>query len=173
MPSSPRHLHVLGCLFAAALCLAGCAPRRIPPLTVADLMEDRVTLDGLLIKCNDDKYARTRNEVECVNARVAAERIAKEKEETDPEIAKKREEEFERRREQLRLAEERKREVEEAKTHVDAYSLPVIPVDPQAPPAGGGQPGAPATGQPVAPAAGRPAGAGTPTTSLPPTANRN
>lgn len=100
-------------------------------MTVADLMEDRVTLDGLLIKCNDDKYAKTRNEIECENARVAAERLASAKE-VDPAIERQRQQEFERRREQLRLAEDKKREAEEAKTKVDAYSLPVIPVDPPA-----------------------------------------
>jgi hypothetical protein len=105
-------------------------------MTVADLMEDRVTLDGVLMKCNDDKYAKTRNEIECINARVAAERLAQAKD-VDPALAQQRQQEFERRREQLRLAEEKKREAEEAKTKVDAYSLPVIPVEPaqtQAPP---------------------------------------
>jgi hypothetical protein len=164
MPSSPRHLLMSGCLVLVALCLAACAPRRIPPLTVADLMEDRVTLDGLLIKCNDDRYARSRNEIECVNARVAAERIAKEKEDTDPQIEKKREEEFERRREQLRLAEERKREAEEAKDKVDPYSLPVIPVEPAAT----APQGAPTTSSVPASAA-APASAVAPAT----TANRN
>jgi hypothetical protein len=98
-------------------------------MTVADLMEDRVTLDGVLMKCNDDSYAKTRNEVECINARVAAERLAEQKD-VNPELAKQRQQQFERQRDQLRLAEEKKREAEEAKTKVDAYSLPVIPVDP-------------------------------------------
>lgn len=100
-------------------------------MTVADLMEDRVTLDGILMKCNDDKYKRTRNEIECENARVAAERLAAQKD-VDPAIEQQRQQEFERRREQLRLAEEKKREAEEAKSKVDAYSLPVIPVEPAA-----------------------------------------
>ena len=97
-------------------------------MTVEDLMEDRVTLDGVLMKCNKDP-AKTRNDSDCVNARIAIERLAKKDE--DPAVEEKRKAEFERSREQLRLAQEKVRQEQEAKTKVDAYSLPVVPVGPQ------------------------------------------
>lgn len=101
-------------------------------MTVEDLMEDRVALDGVLLKC-DQNPAKVRADSECLNARIAAERLAKDHEH-DPNEDKKRQEAFERRREELRLAQEKLRQDHEAKTKVDAYSLPVVPVDPAAPP---------------------------------------
>ena len=49
MPHTVRQLIAFGWLGTAILCSAGCAPKRAPPLTVADLMEDRVMLDLSLI----------------------------------------------------------------------------------------------------------------------------
>ncbi len=95
-------------------------------MTVSDLMEDRVTLDGVLLKCNQSP-AKARNDADCLNARIAIERLAKD---VDPAIEAKRSAEFERSRDQLRQAQERARQEQEAKTKVDAYSLPVVPVDP-------------------------------------------
>jgi inactivated superfamily I helicase len=105
-------------------------------MTVADLMEDRVTLDGVLIKCNEDPV-KSRGSVDCENARIASERLAQQ---IDPAVEKKRQEDFERAREQLRLAQEKARQEEEAKAKVDAYSLPVVPVDPPPPGKGGSPP---------------------------------
>jgi uncharacterized protein YaiL (DUF2058 family) len=100
-------------------------------MTVADLMEDRVTLDGVLMKCNQTP-SKARNDSDCLNARIAIERLAKD---VDPADEAKRNAEFERSREQLRLSQERARQDQEAKSKVDAYSLPMVPVDPA--PAGG------------------------------------
>ena len=100
-------------------------------MTVEDLMEDRVTLDGVLLKC-DQNPAKARADSECLNARIAVERLARDHEH-DPAEDKKREEEFERRREERRLAQEKLRQDQAAKTKVDAYSLPVVPVDPVQP----------------------------------------
>jgi hypothetical protein len=100
-------------------------------MTVEDLMEDRVTLDGVLMKC-DQSPAKARTGSDCLNARIAVERLAQDHEH-DPAEDKKREEEFERRREELRVAQEKLRQDQEAKTKVDAYSLPVVPVDPAQP----------------------------------------
>ncbi len=100
----------------------------MPAMTVTDLMEDRVTLDGVLMKCNQSP-AKARNDTDCLNARIAVERLAKD---VDPAVEAKRKAAFERSRDQLRQAQEQVREQEEAKTKVDAYSLPVVPVDPQA-----------------------------------------
>ncbi len=117
-------------LAAVLLLAAACSPRRIPPLTVADLMEDRVLLDGVLMKCNRDPGKAGSNS-DCLNARIAIERLAAR---IDPAEEAKRVEDFERSREQLRLVEAKKRQELESKTKVDAYHLPVMPVEPTPPP---------------------------------------
>ena len=91
-------------------------------------MEDRVLLDGVLLKCNQDPV-KSRSTADCLNARIAIERLAQK--DVDPAIEQKHKAEFERSREQLRLAQEKTRQEQEAKTKVDAYSLPVVPVEPQ------------------------------------------
>jgi hypothetical protein len=119
-------------LVAAILGSAGCAPKRIPPMTVQDLMEDRVTLDGVLLKCSEHPD-KVQNVSDCLNARVAVERLAKD---VDPAEEARRTAEFERSREKLRLAQEKVRQDQEAKTKVDAYNLPLVPVE-SALPSGG------------------------------------
>jgi hypothetical protein len=111
-------------------------------MTVSDLMEDRVTLDGVLMKCNENPImARTSSD--CLNARVAVERLAKD---VDPAEEARRSAEFERSREKLRVAQEKLRQEQVDSTKVDPYSLPVVPLDSAAPgaaPSGGAlQPGA-------------------------------
>ena len=113
------------------LSLAACSPRRIPPMSVTDLMENRVTLDGVLMKCNQDPY-RARTDSDCLNARIAIERLASR---SEPAQEAKRTEEFEQSREKRRLTQEKQRQEQEAKTKVDAYHLPLVPVEPTAPPA--------------------------------------
>ena len=110
-------------------------------MTVADLMEDRVTLDGVLLKCNEDP-ARARNSSDCLNARIAVDRLAKD---VDPSEDAKRTAEFEQRREKLRLTQEKQRQEQEEKTKVDAYSLPLVPVDAVPGAAGGAVGGTAAT----------------------------
>jgi Asp-tRNA(Asn)/Glu-tRNA(Gln) amidotransferase A subunit family amidase len=128
-----KQLFGYGCLCAALLGVAACSPRRIPPVTVEDLMEDRVTLDGVMMKCNQNPAAN-RDTSDCENARIAIERLASQN--VDPTVEKKRQQEFERAREQLRLAQEKQRQLQEASSKVDAYSLPVVPVTPPAAPGG-------------------------------------
>jgi hypothetical protein len=100
-------------------------------MTVSDLMEDRVALDGVLMKCNQNP-AKARTDSDCLNARIAIERLASKDE---PAAEAKRAEEFERSREQLRVAQEKQRREQEAKNpKVDAYHLPVVPVEPLPPP---------------------------------------
>ena len=100
-------------------------------MTVTDLMEDRVSLDGVLMKCNRNE-SKARTDTECLNARIAIERLANQRE---PAEEAKRGAEFERSREQLRLAQEKQRQEEEAKNpKVDAYHLPLVPVEPPPPP---------------------------------------
>ena len=92
-------------------------------------MEDRVTLDGILLKC-DQEPTKVRNPSDCENARIANERLATQR--VDPEVEKRRQVDFEKAREQLRLTQDKLRQEQEAKTKVDAYTLPVVPVDPAA-----------------------------------------
>ena len=120
-----------GCLSALVLAFAACSPRRIPPMTVTELMEDRVTLDGVLMKCNQNQ-SKARTDSDCLNARIAIERLASQ---SEPAEEAKRRQEFEHSREQLRLAQEKQRQEREAKTKVDVYHLPLVPVDPAPPPA--------------------------------------
>jgi hypothetical protein len=93
-------------------------------MSVQDLMEDRVTLDGVLLKCNE--HAKSHNDSDCRNALIAVERLAKD---VDPAEEARRNAEFERSREKLRLAQEKVRHDQEARTKVDAYNLPLAPVE--------------------------------------------
>ena len=126
MQTSIKSIIACGCLAAVISAMAACSPRVIPPMTVTELMEDRVMLDGVLMKCNQNQ-SRARSDTECVNARIASERLANKNE---PAIEAKRAEEFERSREQLRLAQEKqRREGQARKPKVDAYNLPLVPVE--------------------------------------------
>lgn len=101
-------------------------------MTVAELMDDRVTLDGVLMKCTANP-PKARYESDCLNVRIAIERLANDE---NPAEEAKRNAEFERRREQLRLTQDRVRQEQAAKTNVDAYNLPLVQVEPM-PPSGG------------------------------------
>jgi len=148
MRHSIKHILAAGGLCAAILAVMGCAPRRIPPVTVEELMEDRVTLDGILLKC-DQEPTKVRNPSDCENARIANERLAAQR--VDPEVEKRRQADFEKAREQLRLTQDKLRQEQEAKTKVDAYSLPVVPVDPSAAAKGAAPAAAPAPADPSGP----------------------
>ena len=131
MPNLNLSIITRASLCAIVLVTAACSPRRIPPMTVSDLMEDRVTLDGVLMKCNQNQ-AKARSDSDCLNARIAIERLASQNE---PDQEAKRALEFERSREQRRLAQDKKRQEQEAKTKVDVYHLPLVPVETTPPPA--------------------------------------
>src|SRR5271167_5058512 len=110
MPVSIKSIISRGCLTAVILFMAACSARRIPPMTVSDLMEDRVALDGVLMKCNRDP-AKARTDSDCLNARIAIDRLAAQ---VDPAVEAKHVEDFERSREKLRIAEDKKRQEQEA-----------------------------------------------------------
>jgi hypothetical protein len=131
MTNSSRSIVARGCLGAVILALAACSPRPIPPLSIADLMEDHVALDGVLMKCNQ-KQSNWRTESNCLNARIAIERLASQNE---PAIEAKRAVEFEHSRERLRLAQDKQRQEREAKSKVDVYHLPLVPDETTPPPA--------------------------------------
>jgi hypothetical protein len=117
-------------LCAVLLLVAACRPARVPQPTVDELLDDRVELDGILMKCNRSGDTAA-IDPECERARVAVERLARANEEAE---TAKRAAEFEKSRESLRLAQERQRQQQEAAAKVDPYSLPVIPIDPASPP---------------------------------------
>jgi sRNA-binding protein len=98
-------------------------------MTAADFMEDRVALDGEILKCNQDANL-ARSDLECANARIAVERLASQQEALNQAKAAA---EFERSRQQLRSMQEQQRQEEEARKKVDAYHLPLVPVDPDPP----------------------------------------
>jgi len=125
-------------LCVGALGAVGCGPPRVPPATVEDLMQDRVTLDGIVMKCNASPHM-ARTDPDCENARIAIERLATRNESVD---AAKRQEEFERKREELRVSQQREHTAKEP-TKVDAYHLPLVPVEP--PPAAPAPASAPAS----------------------------
>jgi hypothetical protein len=143
MPISTLKIMVRGLLWVSILAAAACSPKRVPQMTVDDLLEDRIKLDGVLLKCNENP-ASARSDSDCLNARIAVERLASQNESAEE---TKRNAEFERSRERLRLAQEKQRLEQEARTKVDPYNLPLMPVDP-APPRSDAQ--APAGGQPPA-----------------------
>ena len=132
MSNSIKTIVAAGCLGAAVLTAAACSPRAVPPMTVTDLMADRVSLDGVLMKCNRNE-SKVRTDADCVNARTAVARLASQ---SDAAEEAKHAAEFERRREKLRLSRDRQRQDDEAKNpKVDAYHLPLVPVDSPPPPA--------------------------------------
>ena len=120
-----KQILACGCVSVALFCGVGCAPKVVPRMTVEDLIEDRVTLDGVLMKCNEHPSA-ARTSTDCENARIAVERLAKD---VDPTEEVKRKAEFEAHREKLRLAQDELRRQNDAQSRVDPYALPVVPVD--------------------------------------------
>jgi membrane-bound lytic murein transglycosylase len=140
MPKSIKFMIASGCMTAIFAVTAACAPRhhKESPMSVSDLMDDRVTLDGVLMKCNRN-VAASRTDPDCLNARIAIDRLAAQND-NEPAREAKRQEDFERSREQLRVLQDKQRHEQEAKTKVDVYHMPVVPVeqppapkDPQSP----------------------------------------
>jgi hypothetical protein len=134
MPKSIKYMVFCSCTAAVFAVTAACAPRHRTeaPMTVSDLLDDRVTLDGVLMKCNRD-VAQSRTNPDCLNARIALDRLAAQ-DDHQPAREAKRQEDFERSREQLRALQDKQRQEQEAKAKVDVYHLPVVPVDPTPPP---------------------------------------
>jgi membrane protein involved in colicin uptake len=89
-------------------------------------MEDRVALDGIMLKCNDPSSQRQPGP-ECEVARVAIERLAQQNEAAEQ---AKRQQEFERNREKLRQLDEQRARAQAQQKQVDPYTMPVVPVDP-------------------------------------------
>ena len=110
---------------ATTLMLAGvaaCGAPKPPPHSVAELTDDPALLQGIVARCAGDKRAAA-SDVECVNARLAVERIAAAEESKH---VGERGAEFERQREHRRLQEEQsRRAAERAQPGFDPYTSPV------------------------------------------------
>jgi hypothetical protein len=130
MPSLHKQARSIALLGMGCLLLGACKqPRDVPP-TVEDLMQDRVALDGILLKCSQ-QTGKSSPGVDCEIARVAAERLGAEKEAA--EVAR-RQQDFERNREKLRLNDDQRKAAQSEKK-IDVYTMPVVPVEPSpAPP---------------------------------------
>jgi len=89
-------------------------------------MHDRVALDGIIMKCSGIPRI-DRTNPDCAVARIAIDRLA---EQRDAAEAAKREADFEQLREELRLTEEQHRLEREAERKVDAFTLPLVPIEP-------------------------------------------
>ena len=124
------HLLAASLCCAAAVLLSGCEDPPLQPLTVDQLVEDPVMLDGVLMKCNGTSNTQ-RPGIECKNARIAADRIASGRESI--ELAK-REAAFERSRERLRQQQDMERRQQEEANKVDPYKMPLVPPAPPANP---------------------------------------
>jgi hypothetical protein len=133
MPESIKYTIFCCCAGAVFALTAACAPRHRSeaPMSISDLMDDRVTLDGVLMKCNRD-VAQSRSNPDCLNARIALDRLAAQNDH-EPAREAKRQEDFERSREQLRAIQDKQRQEQESRAKVDVYHLPVVPVDPTPP----------------------------------------
>jgi len=115
---------------ASTLLLSGCDDPPLKPLSVDQLVDDPVMLDGVLMKCSERASAQRAPE-ECRNARLAVDRIAAGRERTE---AARREAAFERNRDRLRQQQDMQRRQEEEARKVDPYKLPLVPPsDNQAP----------------------------------------
>jgi hypothetical protein len=130
MPIASKATIARALLCTVVIAAAACSPRKIPPMTVADFMDDRVKLDGMILKCNQDPV-RARGDSDCMNARIAVDRLESESEALRQ---AKSAEDFERNREQLRSMQDKQRQQQEAKDKVDAYHLPLVPIEPSPPP---------------------------------------
>jgi hypothetical protein len=105
-----------------ALALAGCGGPEPRPRTVNDLAQEPAVLQGLAARCAANKHAAA-NDPECINARIATERLGKADDaKRDPD----KDAEFERLREQRRQREDAKqRAAAQAEPKFDPYSSPV------------------------------------------------
>jgi hypothetical protein len=123
--------NMLRAIAMAAIVVGSSACERAPStgISVQDLLDDRVTLDGVLMKCNH--YPRDASiGQDCHNARIAIERLATARDETE---AAKKQAEFEHHRDRVRAEQEQSKRRRDESQKVDPYKLPLVPADPAPP----------------------------------------
>jgi hypothetical protein len=126
MPSLRKQVILIALVGIGCLLLGACKQQREALPTVEDLMQDRVALDGILLKCNQPS-GKDRGGPDCEIARVAVERLGAEKEAA--EVAR-RQQDFERNRDKLRITDDQRKAAQADQKKVDVYTMPVVPVDP-------------------------------------------
>lgn len=121
-------MKVLAVTTTAVLVIAsgGCGSSAPPPRGVADLLAEPAILQAVMARCAESRPSVRDADRECLNARIAVERQAREQEAAE---AAARHAEFERKREVLRAQEERQKAAAQAAQRRDGYSLPVVPPD--------------------------------------------
>lgn len=118
-------------LAALALASAGCGGPEPRPRTVNDLAQDPAVLQGLAARCAANKHLAV-NDPECINARIATERLGQA---DDAKHDSGKDAEFERLREQRRQREDAKqRAAVQSEPKFDPYSSPVSIEPPVNPP---------------------------------------
>lgn len=133
--------HFVGCkatvrltVVAAVVFLAACS-QQLPPRSISTLVDDPTVLQGVLFRCNQLQNAALRDP-ECRNAREAVDRLA-----ADEGIEQQDEKQaaadagFEKAREARRARDEREHKQQEAQApgHVDPYTMPLVPAQPDVP----------------------------------------
>jgi hypothetical protein len=123
-----KHLSIL---IGTACLVAACGGPPPPARTVAEFVQDPTLLQGVMIRCEQQRTQGVRDP-ECANALAAADRLAAEEE---ARRADERAAEFERQRDQRRAEEElRRKAAEQAAPKFDPYSSPVSADAAAAPP---------------------------------------
>jgi hypothetical protein len=128
MPSVQKQAMSLAIIGIGCLLLGACKQPRDAPPTVEDLMQDRVALDGILMKCTQASD-KNRPGPDCEIARVAVERLGAAKEAAE---TAQRQQDFERNREKLRSTDDQRKAAQAEQKKVDVYTMPVVPVEPPA-----------------------------------------
>lgn len=114
-----KHLPIL---VGVALLAAGCGTPEAPTRTIAEFTEDPTLLQGVMIRCAEQRTKRVRDP-ECANALAAADRLAADE---DMQRRQERTVAFERQREERRAREEAQRQAaDRAEPRFDPYSAPV------------------------------------------------
>lgn len=124
---------------------AGCTEKPLPPPTVPELMENKILLDATMVRCSRNR-AEMKYQAECVNAREAANNLARDAEAERRNLL---EQQSERKRAALRRAQQaadqaRRRAEEAARLRAEADYLAQFGVEQGAGIEGAGDAGAPA-----------------------------
>ena len=133
--------HFVGCkatvrltAVAVVIFLAACS-QQLPPRSISSLVDDPAVLQGVLFRCNQLQNAALRDP-ECRNAREAVDRLAADEglEQQDDKQATV-DAGFEKARQARRARDERERKRQEAQAPRpdDAYTMPLVPAQPDAP----------------------------------------
>jgi hypothetical protein len=136
-----RVTHLVGCratvrltAIAVVIVLAACS-QQLPPRSISTLVDDPAVLQGVLFRCNQLQNAALRDP-ECRNAREAVDRLAADEgieQQGDKQAAADAGFEKARAARRARDARETKRQEVVTAGHVDPYTMPLVPEQPEVP----------------------------------------